>query len=303
MNHQDSLPKYADEEGSDIQQFLNVKDEARRLLTGADTAMRRPEENSAWFARIGSEILSHVAEAQKGIDDRNGKEFISTVTDLKILAGLARYHSWRLRAGVAYNLYREAGNLANFDEAIAYERRAVEAWRGIVTVAGDVYRDDLAFGAHNVGFRRHWKEELGLIQTEFAQLQEERAKAVQRKDAQPAPRVLPWAEGELPSVALTPIEAAVPGHDVEIAARITSPDGVKWARLRYRHLTQYEDYQTAGLSLDGKSGLYKGRIPAAFIDPQWDLMYYIEVVDGSGDGRMYPDLDTETPYVVLPVKR
>ena len=44
-------------------------------------------------------------------------------------------------------------------------------------------------------------------------------------------------------------------------------------------------------------------IPAAFIDPKWDLMYFVEVVDRAGAGRMYPDLERETPYVVIAVKR
>jgi hypothetical protein len=78
---------------------------------------------------------------------------------------------------------------------------------------------------------------------------------------------------------------------------------VKWVRLRYRHLSQYEDYATAEMTLDAKSGLYRGRIPAAFIDPKWDLMYFVEVVDARGAGRMVPDLETAAPYVVVSVKR
>jgi hypothetical protein len=32
-------------------------------------------------------------------------------------------------------------------------------------------------------------------------------------------------------------------------------------------------------------------------------MYFVEAVDRSGTGRMYPDLEVETPYVVIPVRR
>ena len=51
------------------------------------------------------------------------------------------------------------------------------------------------------------------------------------------------------------------------------------------------------------SGEYAARIPASFIDPQWDLMYFVEIADARGHGRIYPDLDTETPYRVVSVKR
>ena len=74
-------------------------------------------------------------------------------------------------------------------------------------------------------------------------------------------------------------------------------------KLRYRHLSQYEDYQTAEMTLDAKTGLYSGAIPAAYIDQKWDVMYFVEVVGRNGAGRMYPDLEREMPYVIVPVKR
>jgi hypothetical protein len=93
------------------------------------------------------------------------------------------------------------------------------------------------------------------------------------------------------------------GLNLEIAAQVTAPAGVKSVRLRYRHTTQYEDYQTAEMTLDAKTGNYTARIPAAFNEPKWDLMYFIEVIDKKGAGRMFPDLEVETPYVVLAAKR
>jgi len=49
--------------------------------------------------------------------------------------------------------------------------------------------------------------------------------------------------------------------------------------------------------------LYKAAIPAAFIDGKWDLMYFVEVVDQKGAGRIYPDLERQTPYIVVPLNR
>jgi hypothetical protein len=215
---------------------------------------------------------------------------------LKILAALARYHSRRLLAGVCYNLYKETGALASFDDAIGYEKSALDAWGQLVAAAGDVYSENLAFGAHAVGFSRHWKEEQQLLAHNFEQLQAERQKAV----AKPGARhfALHVDGGAAPSARLFPL-----GTGMEVTAKVTAPAGVKWARLRYRHATQYEDYQTAEMSLDKKTGHYTARIPQSFADPKWDLMYFIEVVDQNGVGRMFPDLEVETPYVVVPAKR
>jgi hypothetical protein len=57
------------------------------------------------------------------------------------------------------------------------------------------------------------------------------------------------------------------------------------------------------MALDTASGLYAAHIPASFVVPGWDLMFFVEALDNNGNGRMYPDLEVEMPYVVVPVKR
>ena len=79
----------------------------------------------------------------------------------------------------------------------------------------------------------------------------------------------------------------MPGQDFAVQVKVTAPAGVKWIRLRYRHVNQKEDYQTADMALDAQTGLYAARIPASFIDPHWDLMYFVEVVDSP---RQWQDL-------------
>jgi len=105
-------------------------------------------------------------------------------------------------------------------------------------------------------------------------------------------------------VTLATNDTARPGEDFAVSANITPSSNVKWVRLRYRHLTQFEDYLTTEMTLDsGSTHTFRGRIPAAFIDRKWDLMYFVEVMDSNGRGRMYPDLEKETPYRVVSVQR
>jgi hypothetical protein len=301
MNHQDSLPKFATAENSDIQQFENPRDEARSILQDADTPMRRPQETSRWFAQTASEVSSEISLAEQAIGARPGNEFLSTTADLRILAGLARYYAARLPAAVAYSVYKESGDTTAFDQAITGEKGAVEAWRGIAAAAGDIYNDHLAFGARAVGFRQHWSEELALLEQDLAALETERAKVESKPGRKLAPRD---PNLKPPVVSLVPPAAAEPGLDLRITAKVAAPEQVKWMRLRYRHVSQYEDYQTAEMTtLNAKTGSYSAAIPAAFIDPKWDLMYFVEVVGKNGAGRMYPDLEREMPYVIVAVKR
>src|SRR5262249_28258442 len=82
-------------EGSDTEQFAGFDEEAKLLIDGGETAKCRPPETSRWLARASEDILAEVAEAEKRIGTRRGKEFDSTVTDLKILANLALFHARR----------------------------------------------------------------------------------------------------------------------------------------------------------------------------------------------------------------
>jgi hypothetical protein len=244
-------------------------------------------------------ILDHVRLAEKSIRNPSNKEFRSAVADLKILAGLARFHSRRLLAGVRYNLYKQTGNLAEFDEAIATERDALQSWKQIVEAAADVYNHQLPFGPHAKGFSRHWEEEYSLLSRDFELLLAERKKASGKKGI---PQAL-FAPTPPPVVRLEAASQAEPGQEFLVSAQVNASQGLKRIQLRYRHLTQWEDYETVAMSRDPKSGSYVGRIPGSFVQSQWDLMYFVEVVDQNGMGRIYPDLEVEAPYVVVRVRR
>ena len=91
-----------------------------------------------------------------------------------------------------------------------------------------------------------------------------------------------------------------------VEANVDDPSGVKWVRLRYRAVNQHQDFRTLPMLLTGEPGeqrMYRAEIPAQHIKPEWDLMYLIEVMDTDGNGAIYPDLEKETPYVVVKLNR
>ena len=49
----------------------------------------------------------------------------------------------------------------------------------------------------------------------------------------------------------------------------------------------------------GSGDTYRATVPGDHVRREWDFMYYIEAMDADGNGRIYPDLERETPYVVL----
>jgi hypothetical protein len=68
-------------------------------------------------------------------------------------------------------------------------------------------------------------------------------------------------------------------------------------------VNQREDYRTLPMAPTEAKDRYRAVIPAEDIPPTWDLMYFIEAMDNDGNGRIYPDLNKETPYVIVRLQR
>jgi dienelactone hydrolase len=306
----EDLPVYAKAEPSDTEQFLSMEEAARNLLEGKDSAKRHPLKTSQWFAQASADVLRSVGEAEKRAGKDRNKEFDSTMVDLKILANLALYHSRRIHAGLSYALFKQAQDASALDDAIAHEGRAIQAWEKLVEAAGDVYNDNLMMGLPSSGLAGHWKDELVELKKGLKALQQEQesfrpaagqnnsliARFLSRKPG-------PGDDYEPPTLTSQPVTSAPADKPLTITAEARDPSGVKSVRLRYRSVNQYQDYRTLEMTPTGKRDRYQAVIPAEHVIPKWDLMYFIEVVDNRGNGKIYPDMEKETPYVVVRLQR
>jgi hypothetical protein len=330
------LPDYAGAEGSDLCQFATFDEEARLLIDGGSTAKILPSANSQWFESTAADVLSLVGRVHQD----SGKELASTLTDLRILAGLALFHARRIPAAVWYRLYEHTHDVTALDSAIKNESGAIEAWRQIVAAAGDYYAYDLQMGVRSAGLTGHWKDELVKLQAGLTGLQQQRQNAVafatkgsttpptkdsttpatkgsatppakdsatmMTKDpatlttkapAYPRQRAKPL--DELFKVRLLNPDSTPAGQPVTIRITASATAGFGELRCRYRAVNQQLVYKTIGMTAGPGPGEYSATIPAEEIDPTYDLQYYIELIDKQGNGRVYPDLNIETPYKII----
>lgn len=333
----EDLPEYAKAEGSDTEQFLGMADAARHVLEGTDSAKVWPQQSSRWFAEAAADVLEQVGRAEAVVGARRSREFVSTVVDLKILAHLALYHSRRALAGLSYALWEQSHDLGALDDAIAHERDAILAWEKVVEAAGDVYADDLRMGLARAGLSGHWRDELAALRAGLRKLEEQRqagrvnggaaasipaaevkeglryrmeaagdegrAKSSPDEGATPAFAVAVTDDDEPPQVRHTPLTTAPAAQPLAIRAEVTDPSGVKWVRLRYRGVNQHLDYKTLAMAPTGRPNEYQATVPAEDVNPRWDFMYFLEVMDRRGNGRIHPDLYREQPYVVVRLQR
>ncbi len=310
------LPKYAYNEFSDMMQFASFDDEAKILIEGGETAKMLPSENSRWLEQTSAEINTLIAEAEKAIGNNRSKEFISTMTDLKILSNLALFHARRIPAAVSYCLFERTQDISALEDAIDYERKAMDAWRQMVAAAGDVYTDNLKMGVCNSGLCGHWKDELDSLEEGLASLelkiQNFRAEeaTVSTAQGQGTVSTAPYYKAasnendeNLFQITHQPVISVPVGQPMTVSAKVSAPAGVKWVRLRHRSVNQEFDYQTLAMRPTGEKDTYQAVVSAEQIDPTWDYMYFIEVMDQDGHGSIYPNLNKETPYIFVKLTR
>ena len=110
-------------------------------------------------------------------------------------------------------------------------------------------------------------------------------------------------DNEPPRIRHNRVKSAAAGKPLTVTAEVRDTSGVKWVRLRYRSVTQFQDYKTLDMIETKKKGQYKVVVSGEDIVAKWDFMYLFEVMDEKGNGKIYPDLEQEAPYVVVKLRR
>ena len=110
------------------------------------------------------------------------------------------------------------------------------------------------------------------------------------------------SDSQPPVLVHKPVLSAEASRPLHITAIVQDLSGVKWVHLRYRGVSEHQDYKTLNMLPTGLANEYDAIIPGIDVDPHFDLMYFFEVMDNAGNGRIYPDMDKETPYITVKMK-
>jgi hypothetical protein len=272
-----------------------------------------PSINSIWFKEVSENINDLIRKAETAVGRNQSNEFKSMATDLKILSNLALYHSRRIPAAVSYRLFDRTKDVAALDKAIEYEKDAIQAWRQMVEASADVYSKTLDFGVSSPidnprrqDLRGHWSDELVYLETGLAELEKQRAEFKSENNMVKAPEYKVATRSDnnvLFDVALDMIVKAPVNKALTVRAKVTGENGIKWVQLRYRHVNQMLEYSTIRMTPTAEKDVYEATVPVQDINPRYDLMYFIEVMDNNNNGKIYPDMNIQTPYVIVKLIR
>ncbi|MGH9160958.1 MAG: hypothetical protein ACRD2X_13360, partial [Vicinamibacteraceae bacterium] len=120
-----------------------------------------------------------------------------------------------------------------------------------------------------------------------------------REGADGAFRLAGTRDTRAPAVTHKKVRRWRPGEALALKVEVSDESGVGLVYVRYRGTSQHQDFQRLRMLPTGRRDEYEAEIPGADLDGRWDFMYYIEAFDTFGNGRIYPDLETETPYVLV----
>jgi len=115
-------------------------------------------------------------------------------------------------------------------------------------------------------------------------------------------RILVTKDNTPPVVSHDPVGEWEPGKPLELSAEVSDASGVSRVLLYYRPTRQTQEYSVVAMKHEGGK-TYRATIPGEAFTTEFDLMYYLEAVDGAGNGIFFPDPDVEDPHIVIRIKR
>jgi hypothetical protein len=332
-NHDSVFPvSYRTAEPSDPGLFAPVDEYVAGVLADDREPGRfTPMQVAAWFDRLASETCDAVndAEAEVPAGDRCA-ELRATVVDLRMLADLATYHAAKIRAAVALEFHERTSEVNDLRTSHAHMRAAREAWESLAD-RGDVYHDDLVF-AHGADTENDgtWADRLPELDADLAELE----RRLDDAGIDPADSALgavdagsqttQWA-GPTADVPIEPGPDGparagadpIPGTlslpetcpaDRDLSIEVTT-DGLgdldtDSATLHYRRTNHHEGSFRTATMVRTESG-YRGTVPAAYLDPSWDLLVYVSARDAAGNTRLLPGIfaaEDPAPYRVVDIE-
>ena len=88
-----------------------------------------------------------------------------------------------------------------------------------------------------------------------------------------------------------------PSYELALRVALENGEHVSEVRLHYREADQNRDFRLMKLR-GGRSGDYEFRVATRYLDAEYDLIYYFELVDVLGGGSFHPDPFDEARYFV-----
>jgi hypothetical protein len=275
--------------------FARVEDFADEVVRGERSARYSPLRVARWLDDLAGAARHKLSEAERLTPNRDAPAFRRLAVDVAVQAQIGRFFASKLRAAVAYALFRRTGETMRLREALQHYALARSAWAEAAEHAR-VYRDDITVG-RQAWQRGRWADRLQAIDADIADMEAEWKRMRDTQGTPQAAASTPLADLEEVPPSLEYIH--VPPAGFKLAKPLAVELGLRSAtgglpirvQLHYRHVNQAEPYCV--LVMSGGDGAYSATIPGDYTDSPFPLQYFFELRRGSTQAWLYPGLSED----------
>lgn len=297
-----SMEAYNTAEPGDPALFYTIDEYVSEYLRGQLSGKYAPWQVQAWLQTASEAALHAIQDAEHCLSQAPDGEFLATRLDVTIQALLGRYHAARIMAGLEYALHRHTGNGDALSRAKDELTQALRHWQALVDLTDGAYNADLrGFGGQSQHHLAQWAGGLAIIREAVREVEH---LDLDRRFPEPAESGSPpWRRDSAPEMLKIDHDPALtwqPRTALPLTVNIQASEEVEWVRLHYRYVNQREPYVVMDMAKRG--GHWQAEIPAEYVLPEWDLMYFFTVKDRAGNTALYPGLEQahgDAPYFVV----
>ena len=275
--------------------FYAINEWAVDVLAGRLDGRYTPLEVADWIAGFVAEAHDHVKALRAAHDP--DPQLRRTAIDAAILSCLGRFFAARFRSAADYAIYQQSGDRGRLEAALATNREARDSWIELVDVSEGIYQSNLRFGLER-NEHGNWADRLTAIEADVDAM----ATELQSHTDHPGRETMitvPVRPADTGLQHQVP-DSYAPGDDLTVS--VTATEQVIGVRLRYRHVNQAEQWETA--ELDADSGTFTGVIPADYTKSTYPLMYFFVAEHADGGVALHPGFEAELAnqpyYVIMP---
>ena len=266
--------------------FMSIDEHGEELLSGERSGRYSPEDAAGWLDRLAQQAEEELTAAQAGGGPVAGATFRRVAVDIAAQAGLARFFAGKLRAGIAYSLFRRTKDASFLGSAIGSYETARGAFASVASVTSGVYQPDLAFG-NRPSEHGHWADRLPAIDGDLVALRGEE-RAARTSGERPGVQLKRPPKGTRPEFTHIPPPAFRSGDAVLIEGTAGAPFSGR-VLLHYRHANQGETYRTVNMNEAG--GRFSATIDDGYTKSPYALMYFFSLHEQSGDAWLSPGME------------
>jgi hypothetical protein len=169
---------YREVSPSDWRYVAGIPEAVSNRLNGVATAKQSPDETAKRFdtmARLTEEALARAAKQIKG----DNREWLSTQSDLAVLANLARYHAHKQRGTYLLAFFDRTRDESVLPEARREFEGGLATWKKLIAITDGVYPRQMAYGPADIG---HWVDKLPYVEHDLVMVsqREELARKIGR---------------------------------------------------------------------------------------------------------------------------